>query len=89
MLKATISFLLALLLLTGCSRAEKPISQVSTYTWGVAAVNGVDSKFVCKKIDIAIYRPRAMQPDVQSVVVEDSHCANLAKPIVTNQTPSS
>ncbi|MDX2099316.1 MAG: hypothetical protein SFW36_16175 [Leptolyngbyaceae cyanobacterium bins.59] len=84
--KLVISFLFGLLLfVTGCSRVEKPISQTQTYTWSVSSVDGTSSSFVCKQIEIAIYRRRSRQPDVNSVVVDDRYCANVAKPVVLNQ----
>jgi len=68
------------LFLVSCNGASKPISQSETYAWSVDGVNGTQTHFVCKKIDIVIYASKKVGSNMDSTVVDDKYCANLAKP---------
>lgn len=68
------------LLLASCNGASKPISQSETYAWSVEGVNGTQTNFVCKKIDIVIYASKKAGSNMNSTVVDDKYCAKLPKP---------
>jgi hypothetical protein len=78
--KTSLISLAVAILLAGCNGASKPISQSETYAWSVDGVNGTQTNFVCKKIDIVIYASKKVGSNMNSTVVADKYCAKLPKP---------
>lgn len=78
--KLSLISLAASFLLASCNGASKPISQSETYAWSVEGVNGAQTNFVCKKIDIVIYASKKVGSNMNSTVVDDKYCAKLPKP---------
>ena len=85
---------LVLLSLLTLKPAEAKLSDSPMYTWGFAHVGS--NKVVCKKL---AFHPEKWTPPASAnqgtvklhsttAIVNDSYCANLAKPVVaSNQSP--
>ncbi|OLP17868.1 hypothetical protein BST81_12465 [Leptolyngbya sp. 'hensonii'] len=86
MLRIIVTAFFALsLLMVGCSRVDRPISKAQSYTWGVASINGSNSTFVCKKVEVDIYRFKTRSSDVKAEIVDDALCAKMTKPVTLSQ----
>lgn len=82
MLRILMAILCALsFVLLGCSSGPRAISQTKTYVWGVEAIGEAAPTFVCKQMQVVIYRDRQIPNRVESVVVPDRYCSQMAKPV--------
>jgi len=87
-LVALVTLEVVLLTTLALAPANATSSNTEFYTWSFANLG--NSQLVCKRVEM-LKRDREMPPGVKSdpvnidsIIVDDHFCANLAKPILSN-----